>query len=252
MITRRQFIKYCIGAITGYGLSQAIYPLATSSGTANRNIPVLLYHRVGSTSGALTVTPQRLANDLALLQRAGYQTITIDQFEQFLFDRDNDIPNKPVLITFDDGYLDNYQNAFPILQQYSMVATFYIITGMMKDKERVTAQHIQEMAKHGMSIGSHTVSHRSLGEIAPADMRQEITASRVALEDILGSRVHSIAYPKGSFNQNTLAIVQETGYSEGFTVISGMCSKVSNPFVLKRIPVFSYDVNAVALIEKQP
>ena len=156
-----------------------------------------------------------------------------------------------MLITFDDGYLDNYENAFPILQKNDMLASFFIITGMLPNADRIKPAQIREMAAHGMSFGSHTVTHKALGDLTEEERRMELSYSKIALEDVLGKSVNSIAYPKGSYDENTIQIAQTYGYSEGFTVKQGLCSQISASFHLTRIPVFGFDPDIREVLDKR-
>lgn len=241
MISRRGFIKICASAVAGISLSEYLVQLPMSSGAQNRQIPVLAYHRVGYTRDFLTVTPERLKNDLKTLQEEGYCTISLEQFQNFLDDRNIDMPYKPILITFDDGYLDNYQNAYPILKQYGMVATFFVIAGMLWTDERLNPECIVEMAQGGMSFGSHTVTHSALGQLTWDEIKDELINSKAMLESVLGRTVNAIAYPRGSYNKNVIMIADNVGYKTGFTVREGICVKGSPNFELRRIPIFKYD-----------
>ena len=251
MLTRRQFLKLFATTVAVTSALELVMQMPTGSGAANREIPILLYHRVGHTRGHLTVTPERFAADLAELAAAGYRTITLEQFEAFLQDRNVELPDKPVLITFDDGYRDNYEQAFPLLQRYNMQAAFFIITGMIGQPERLSGAQIREMAGAGMSFGSHTVSHRSLGDLPAPEIQQELAISKFDLEDLLGRPVRSIAYPKGSYNYDTIKLAEENGYVAGFTTLHGKSSKKTHPFALRRIPLFSFDGDIWTIMAKR-
>ena len=99
-----------------------------SAGSSSSSVPVLVYHRVGYASDPLTVTPERLTRDLEELNQKGYETISIKAFEDYMSGKEQQLPAKPILITFDDSYQDNYVYAFPILRQYHDVATYFVIT----------------------------------------------------------------------------------------------------------------------------
>lgn len=241
MITRRNFIKICASTLAGISGSQFLFQLPTGSGAANRQIPVLAYHRVGYTTDYLTVTPERLAADFRRLQQEGYCAISLEQFQNFQDDRNIDMPDKPLLITFDDGYLDNYENAYPILKRYGMIATFFIITDLLWTPGRLNPERVVEMAQGGMSFGSHTVTHRALGELAWDDIKTELVNSKAVLESVLGRTVNALAYPRGSYNANVIMIADNVGYKTGFTVREGICVKNSPNFELRRVPVFKYD-----------
>jgi len=248
MLSRRSFIKKCGSILFGISCSELLLQVPIGSGASNRQIPVLVYHRVGYTKDNFTVTPERFANDLDILQQYGYCTISLEQMQIFLDDRTIDLPDKPILITFDDGYLDNFTNAYPLLKQHGMVATFFIITDMLWTEDRLNPERIVEMAQGGMSFGSHTVSHRRLGELTWAEVQDELVMSKGVLESILGRTVNAIAYPQGSYNENVLAIAQNTGYVTGFTVREGVCYKNSPDLELRRIPIFKYDRGIIGVI----
>jgi len=212
-----------------------------SAGDNRINIPILLYHRVGYTSGPLTITPERLNRDLAELRKNGYETISLNTFADYMAGKDIPLPAKPILLTFDDAYRDNYDNAFPILQQYNDVATFFIITGLIDNNpDRLTSSQILEMRAKGMSFGSHTVTHTPLGQESEERMKNELLLSKQFLEDLLGAPVTAIAYPEGSYNSTTIRLATDLGYTVGFTVKTGVCNRQDPPFIVPRIAVFRF------------
>jgi peptidoglycan/xylan/chitin deacetylase (PgdA/CDA1 family) len=239
MITRRQFLLGCAGAVTAAaGLS--MFPEYNLINAVIKSIPVLLYHRIGSEPDDLTVGTKRFEEDLEYLSREGYSPLTLSQIKQHLSGPSSTLPDKPVVITFDDGYLDNYVNAFPLLEKYSMKASFYIISGMIGQPNRMTASQIREMSALGMGFGSHTVSHRQLAELSPQEARTELTASKNTLEQILSKAVDFIAYPCGSYTPETLKLARETGYTGGFSVRPGF-AMFNNCLAIRRIPIFHFD-----------
>ena len=251
MVSRRRFIKACVCILVGISCFALLFRLPTSSGAGKRHIPVLVYHRVGYTTDNFTVTPERFATDLQALQIWGYSTISLEQFQGFLDDPEMELPDKPILITFDDGYRDNFENAYPLLKQYEMVATFFVITDYMWMADRLNPQSIVEMAQNGMSFGSHTVSHKRLGDLSSAGVRDELVDSKATLERILGKNVNAIAYPQGSYNDNVITAAQNLGYETGFTVREGVCSNNSSDFELRRIPIFKYDTGIEGVIARR-
>lgn len=250
-MSRRRFIKACTSIMVAASSFEFFFPSPTSSGAGNRQIPVLAYHRVGYTSDALTVSPKRFANDLEALKEKGYHSISLEDFQRFINDRNVELPEKPVVITFDDGYLDNFENAYPLLQKYGMTGAFFIITGMMGKKERLASDHLVEMAQGGMSFGSHTVTHNALAELDQGAVYTEVVNSKIVLEDLLDKKVDAIAYPRGSYNESVIAIAQNVGYRTGFTVQEGLCMKSSPDLELRRIPIFKYDSGVCNVISKR-
>ncbi|WP_378953531.1 polysaccharide deacetylase family protein [Pelosinus sp. sgz500959] len=249
MITRRQFLKGCAGvAATISGIS-----LFTEYKEINqfiKSIPILLYHRVGSEPDDLTISVKHFEQDMELLSYGGYNALSLEQVKQHLQGNSSSLPSKPIVITFDDGYLDNYINAFPILQKYSMVASFYIITGMVGNNDRLTIPQIREMQAVGMDFGSHTITHRSLGELVPKDVATELNQSKSDLEQIIGKSVDFISYPCGSYKSETLQIAREAGYLGGFSVQSGF-AEFSNPLTIRRIPIFHHDRSIAYVMAKK-
>ena len=203
MLTRRRFIKNCLATTAAFGIGTSLSPLSVVDAVPSKDIPVLLYHRVGDTEGHLTIRPEKFEADLARLRELDYQTISMDTFRKFLVDSNAEMPAKPIMISFDDGYLDNFMNAYPLLRKYGMTAAFYIITCLVGEEDRLAAGHIREMSAKGMSIGSHTVSHRALGDMGKEEAENELLLSRNYLEGLLQKQVDFVAYPKGSFNGDT-------------------------------------------------
>lgn len=247
MITRRNFLKTCASTFMGLYLMRE----NIQANAASEEIPVLLYHRVGYSSGYLTVTPERFNRDLIRLSDNGYQTISLAQFNKFISGSSVSLPPKPILITFDDGYADNYENAYFSLLNYGMVATFFIITDLLWTPGRVSPENIREMQQNGMAFGSHTMRHRNLANLPLADIEEELNCSRTTLESILGIPIDSIAYPQGGYNANVIKTAKAAGYRCGFTTMHGTCSAGAPPFELRRIPVFSYDSNIISVINKR-
>ncbi len=240
MITRRQFLTGCIGAIAAVSGSFFISDYKRIDDLIN-SIPVLLYHRVGPESDALTITSNRFEHDMETLSQEGYTTVSLEQIRQHLQKKlTEQLPEKPILLTFDDSYLDNYTNAFPILQKYSMKASFFVITGMVGQNDRLTISQIREMQAAGMDFGSHTVSHRSLAELNAKDIKLELNKSKYYLEQIVGKSINFIAYPCGSYTSETLKIAHETGYDGGFSLRPGFAI-FNNSMIIRRIPIFHYD-----------
>jgi peptidoglycan/xylan/chitin deacetylase (PgdA/CDA1 family) len=249
MITRRQFLKGCISTIaTISGISL----LAKYEGIDKliKSIPILLYHRVGLEPDDLTISVKHFEQDMELLSYGGYNTLSLEQVKQHLQGNSVALPSKPIVITFDDGYLDNYTNAFPILQKYSMAASFYIITGMVGNNDRLTSSQIREMQTAGMDFGAHTITHRPLAELASKEATTELNQSKFDLEQIVGKSVDFIAYPCGSYNSQTLQIARQAGYVGGFSVQDGF-AEFSNAFTIRRIPIFHYDRSIAYVMAKK-
>ncbi|WP_346353784.1 polysaccharide deacetylase family protein [Azotosporobacter soli] len=239
MLSRRQFLLGCAGTMAAVAASSVL----PEPGVWQRifdSVPVLLYHRVGLEKDDLTVSVEHFRRDMAFLQREGYNTLSLAQVRRRLQDKDAKLPDRPVMITFDDGYLDNYTNAFPILQQYGLTASFYIIAGMLQDAERISPAQIKEMQRAGMDFGSHTMTHRPLAELTQSEAVAELAHSRDELEQLLGQAVHFVAYPCGSYSEKTLELAAQSGYCGGFSTRSGFTT-FSDQLAIRRIPIFHHD-----------
>nr|NSL48335.1 polysaccharide deacetylase family protein [Dendrosporobacter quercicolus DSM 1736]SDM13474.1 Peptidoglycan/xylan/chitin deacetylase, PgdA/CDA1 family [Dendrosporobacter quercicolus] len=238
MLTRRQFLKSGAGVL-GAAAGLSFFSASGIIDQFSQSLPVLLYHRVGPESDDLTVSTERFAEDMAYLAREGYHTISLDQVGQQIRGAIK-LPEKPVLITFDDGYLDNYTNAFPILQNFGLQASFYLITGMIGQVNRMSAAQVREMQAAGMSFGSHTVTHRPLAGLTPNEAAAELNNSKTWLEQMLGREIAFTAYPCGSFSAQTLRLAAEAGYIGGFSTRSGLAA-FRNRLAIRRIPIFHFD-----------
>jgi peptidoglycan/xylan/chitin deacetylase (PgdA/CDA1 family) len=178
--------------------------------------PVLMYHRVDvasprdSISRDLTITPEMLAAQLHYLRARGIGAISMADFERRV--RLKEPTNRDVILTFDDGYADQYEYAFPVLERAHADATFYIVTRNIGRPAHVTWRDLQVMLGNGMDIAPHGLTHDDLSEMNDAAQQTEIELSILQLEARLKLRtVSSYAYPSGRFNADTLRIEREAG-----------------------------------------
>lgn len=246
-ISRRQGCLIILGLIFLLILSSSV--VSTTAVVAGRNnnrvvsrsladVPVLNYHKVDTFYHALSIPPQEFEEQMAYLAENGYTTITPDQLMAYL-NHDRSLPEKPVLITFDDGYLDNYTNAYPILKKYGFTATIFLVTSLVGQDERfMTWEQVRTMQKDGFVFGSHTVSHAVLTDMTGEQVMQELVNSRKELEQQLGGKARYIAYPTGAYNLHVEEMVKQAGYKAAFTIRYGQAGTESNPYALERIPIF--------------
>jgi len=178
--------------------------------------PVLMYHRVDVTSPRdaisrdLTITPAMLAAQLRYLKLHGISAISMADFERRV--RLKEPTNRDVILTFDDGYADQYAYAFPALQRAKASATFYIVTRNVGRPAHVTWRDLQVMLGHNMDIAPHGLTHDDLSVMSDAAQQTEIELSVLQLEARLKlGAVSSYAYPSGRFNADTLRIEREAG-----------------------------------------
>lgn len=183
------------------------YPMADAV-QEGIDVPILMYHAVSDDCWgipALFVSPKKLEEQLQYLQENGYTTVTFEDF-----DRLGQI-EKPVMLTFDDGYSDNYTELFPILQKYQAKATIFLIYDKLDQLPYyLTREQIKEMDASGLvSFQSHTVTHRDLDTLNEQEQQYELAQAKLELTRLLGKEVFVIAYPTGKWNENTLKITKE-------------------------------------------
>lgn len=202
-------------------------------------IPVLNYHQINSKDhNALTVSTEQFAAQMAYLHENDYHTITPDELGDAL-ENGTPLPENPVLITFDDGYLDNYKNAYPILKQYSMTATIFLITDYVSTYPNyLTWDQALEMQDNGICLQSHTLSHVDLRQVDDQEALAQLKTSKDALEWHLHNKVHYLAYPCGSYDDEIKALARQAGYRGAFTVNYGLDRQGNSLFALNRIPIF--------------
>ena len=229
-------------------------------------IPVLMYHiLLPGRNDTISVDPVRFKEQMLALKSAGYTCITEDDLLNH-YEQNAPLPNKPILITFDDGYISNYTEAFPILKELEMKASVYVIASRIFENDGFTAgeyekiswQQAREMAGT-ISIQSHTWdSHtkqmnfkgQNRGLIASRihmdgkletqkefedRIYTDFVASKNAIEKNLGTEVAAISYPYGDYSEDTIRLAKKAGYKLAFTVSSGVNSQSLTPYELKRI-----------------
>lgn len=207
----------------------------SESGT---KVMVLNYHKIDNTFISLAVRPEDFEYQMKYLHDNGYHAISPDELYESLAGN-GELPENPVLITFDDGYLDNYTNAYPILKKYGFKATIFVITSFLgKDKQYINWDQAREMNANGIDIESHTVDHKSMTDLTDEQLRLELVESKKKAEEELGHPVDYMAYPTGTYNLHIAEMVKEAGYKAAFTIKYGNVDKASNIYALERVPVF--------------
>ena len=206
-------------------------------------IPILMYHAVHvmdpseASNANLIVDPDLFEAQIKALSKAGYYFLTPE--EAYKAFTENALPAKKVVwLTFDDGNEDFYTIAYPILKKYKAKATNNIITGFVKkgNAGNLTVKQMKEMMAHGMSFQSHTVNHPDLSTTDKATQKVELTDSIDFLENKLNTKVNTIAYPSGRYNQTTLDLAKKT-YKLGLTTNEGLASAKDGLLSLNRVRI---------------
>ncbi|AOR22534.1 polysaccharide deacetylase family protein [Clostridium taeniosporum] len=199
---------------------------------------VLGYHSIGNEfkKDPLVVSKDLFRQHLQAIKDAGYTTITLQQLYDYLYNGAK-IPKKSVVITLDDGYKDNYTNAFPILKELKMNATMFIIANYLDGGVYMLPSQVKEMSDYGIEIESHTFNHKELSTLSYDDQLKQLKDSKTKLENLTGKSINFVAYPSGSYNEDTLKAVKEAGYDMAFTVKKGQAHKGDNKYKLNRVLV---------------
>jgi peptidoglycan/xylan/chitin deacetylase (PgdA/CDA1 family) len=214
-------------------------------------IPVLCYHRVcpdheiGIDSRSLCVSPEQFATQMRLIKIFGYTPVTIQNMVAFLQNRKNP-PRHPIVITFDDGYEDNYTYAYPILKRYSFPAAVFLVTDYIGKKNNwdsgnlslLNEAQIEEMHLGGITFGSHTASHIDMVQSDLAKIKDELEISRKKIEFLTSSSDISFCYPYTRYNEQARQLVQDLGYSCAFAGDQGQSQQHTDLFDILRIQVF--------------
>ena len=227
---------------------QATMVADSESGT---KVLVLNYHKIDHTFISLSVRPEDFDNQMKYLHDNGYHTINPDELYDALAGN-GQLPENPVLITFDDGYEDNYTNAYPILKKYGFKATIFVVTGFLDRHKKgyLSWDQAREMNKNGINIESHTVNHKPMTDLTDDELRSELVDSKKKAETELGHEVNYVAYPTGTYNLHIAQMVKEAGYKAAFTIKYGNVDKASNIYALERVPIFHTEETNKDFIER--
>jgi len=207
-------------------------------------VPILMYHHIrinpkpnDSVLAALSVSPTQLEQQLTYLSSHNYSAITLDELSDAL-DGKVSLPENPVVLTFDDGYKNFYENAFPLLKKYHMKAVQFVATDVVNTQAYLTWDQITEMNKSRLiEFGAHTRHHANLPELSPNSIVDEIMGSKIKLERHLRKQVNWFAYPYGSYNDFIKQTVANSGFKGAVSTIYGAAQSKDNVFLSPRIMV---------------
>lgn len=184
----------------------------TSVAAADRALPILMYHSLDSSGSVVSVAPRDFADGMAALAHLGYRGITLRKAAAHR-QAHGTWPDRCVVLTFDDGYANFHEVALPVLTRHGFAATVFLVSGHVggqNDWEPPLAQlgvcpmlswgQVGELSAAGMEIGAHTKTHPDLAQLSPQAAQDEIVAARAEIEEHMGRRVESFAYPYGSLN----------------------------------------------------
>lgn len=188
----------------------------------NVSVPILVYHHVRPQQGwakstwswKMTVTPETFEKHMQWLADKGYTSLSLDGLVAAL-DGTGPMPAKPVVITFDDNNLSQYDLAAPAMEKHGFIGVFYIVSSRIDTKGLINRANILDLAARGHDIESHTVSHQVLPLLGDAALDAQLKDSKKTLEDLLGKPVRHLAYPGTSHNQRVRDHAKTAGYVTG-------------------------------------
>jgi len=248
MISARALVRRAGSAAAYYsGLEGQRHRVAMK----NRGV-VLMYHRVlpdashTDVDPGMYVTASAFEHHLRVL-KSRYELVTIDALGEWMAG-ERAFTRPPCAITFDDGWRDNYEVAFPLLQRYDVTATVFLVTGWIGQRDdMLDADRIAQMESRGIAFGSHTVTHALLGEIDPPAIRSELADSKMALARYVQRPSRWFCFPKGSHNRAACDLAREF-YDGAVTVRKGWVDRHDDRFTLRRVGIHNDVAETAAML----
>jgi peptidoglycan/xylan/chitin deacetylase (PgdA/CDA1 family) len=207
-------------------------------------VPVLMYHEIADisvTPSRLAVSPGAFADQMAYLHDTGFTAMTAGALSAIIADGAGDLPKRPVVLTFDDGYGDFYSQALPLLKRHGFTGTLFMTTGWIgkegEKKRMLNWRELAEIEQSGIEIGAHTCKHPQLDQLPESEIREELYVSKGLLEDNLGLKVPGLAYPFGYSDARVRRVARDVGYDYGYSVGNAMTTGAADAFTLPRLTV---------------
>ena len=208
-------------------------------------VPVLMYHEIAGpedSSSRLAVAPSAFADQLLYLRDEGWKTITAGSLSGNFSDDAGTLPERTVVLSFDDGYEDFYTQAMPLLSKYEFTATLFMTSGWVKEAKpagppMVSWAQLSDIARAGIEVGAHSATHPQLDQLDGGRLTQELFDSKKELEDHLGVEVPGLAYPFGYSSGVVRRMAREAGYAYSYAVDNRTAAAGSDLFAIPRLTV---------------
>ncbi len=199
-------------------------------------VPILMYHHIAPPHGDgayLYVSPATFAAQIRRLHDEGYQAVTLKQvFDHWEYNEP--LPAKPVVLTFDDGYVDVYTAAAPVLAQYDWPGVINVTTWSIDAPYGMSRRQMRDLVARGWEVGCHSTSHRDMTTLSAADLHDEIVVARGRIDFKLKTQIESFCYPGGAYNATVIAAIRAAGYRSATSVDAGL-GRWSERWRLRRI-----------------
>ena len=222
--------------IAAFAAAVALFAAGTSATNALYETPVLMYHLVDEPvqESSVYVRPDSFERQMEFLKLHRYRVVPLeDLFRDLKAGRT--IPAKTVAITFDDGTIDNFTNAFPILRKMHFPATIFMITSNIGRPGWLSQEDLKILSDSGITIGSHTTHHAFLPKLSADEVQSELTESKKSLETLLGREVTLFSYPAGGVTPAIEQAVKDAGYEGAVTTNYGAVR--NDPYSMHRVKV---------------
>ena len=203
-------------------------------------IPVLEYHMITETASPdeelYNVPPSDFREQMDYLRQEGYTTISMMDYAKARKGK-IELPANPIILTFDDGYENNYTVLLPILEEYGLKATVYMVTNNIGRQGYLSWNQLRDMQERGIEIGSHTANHQPLTMLDPLKQEEEMKLSKLLLEWNGIHTVFSFSYPNGAFSADMPGMLERNDYLTAVTGDDGLNTLGTNPYLLQRINI---------------
>jgi peptidoglycan/xylan/chitin deacetylase (PgdA/CDA1 family) len=250
-------IRLLVTAVLSLLLVGVLPSQAAAGETFVMRVPMLMYHRITcapSDSTSLWVCPSRFEAHLRLLRSEGWRTITADRLAREFAAR-REIGPKRLVISIDDGMVDGYTTAHPILMELGMRATYYVNPGKVRDSGpawRISFDQMRELEAAGHDVANHSLEHRDVSQLSGDALTKEVERAQVILERELGHRSRTFCYPLGRYDREARRMVRKSGHTLAFTTEYGAYESTSRPMRAPRIRIQGWDDAADVLAKVAP